>query len=126
MATTRPPNKRLGNKIEEQRAEARDAPHTPEAAFYDVDDSDPVEVKTTAKTVESGDERRKGRYQLIGDNHQRLAEAGGEYDFVLRDGEETTVETKTALEVDQIIDAAGLKWPQNSKLKLRYDLIHND
>lgn len=125
MATTRPPNKRLGNKIEEQRAEARDAPHTPGAEFYDVDDANPVEVKTTAKTVESGDETRKGRYQLIGDNHQKLAEAGGEYDFVLRDGEHVEVTTKTALEVDQIIDRQGLKWPQNSKLKLRYDLIHD-
>jgi len=121
----RPANKRLGTQIEEARAEARDAPHTPEMEFYDVDDSDPVEVKSTAETV--GEYyQRKGRYQLIGDNHQQLHEAGGVYDFVLRlDNGDADLVTLTAEEVDAIIHNAGLEWPNGSKLKLRHDLIHD-
>lgn len=124
MATNRPANKRLGTKVAKSRADARGAEHTPDAGYFDVDDEQPVEVKTTARTVESGGETRKGRYQLVGDNHDRLVREGGEYDFVLRRDDGQDVATLEASEVDEIINEAGLSWPQNSKLKLRYDLIH--
>lgn len=121
---SRPPNKRLGTKVARDRAEERGAEHTPDAPYYDIDDDPVVEVKSTKKTIENPSMTRKGRYQIIGDNHEQLVREGGVYDFILRTDDDHEVKTLAAEKVDQIINDAGLKWPKNSKLKLRYDLIH--
>lgn len=127
MASSRPANKRLGTHIEERRAKAREAQHTPEAEWHDLEDrGTPVEVKSTKKEVTNPTEVRKGRYQLEGENHHQLVEQGGEYDFVLRDSDNKVIRTTTlkASEVEQILVDNGRKWPAGSKLKLRWDVIH--
>lgn len=122
-------NKRLGTHMEERRAEARRAAHTPEQEWHDLEDGDtPVEVKTTKRTVQSGDRERPGRYQLEGENHHQLVEQGGEYDFVLRDSEGDVVDvvTKEAAQVEKLLTDAGRKWPVGSKLKLQWTAIHTE
>lgn len=113
--------------MEERRAEARNGRHTPEQEYYDVmDDGTRVEVKTTQRIVKNPNYNRKGRYQLEGDNHQELVEQGGVYDFMLRDDDGEVVEVKTmeAASVDNLLVENDREWPTGSKLKIRWDVIH--
>jgi len=92
-------------------------------------DGTPVEVKSTEKDVtvnwDGSGRTRPGRYQLEHSNHRNLVDHGGEYDFVLRDGdEEVAVRTMDAAEVDKLINKENRTWPENSKLKLSYKDIH--
>lgn len=121
-------NKRLAEHIEERRAQTRRAEHVPESEYYDLDASGQlVEVKTTKRNVASDAGGRKGRYQIDESNHDQLVEAGGVYDFVLRDddGDVVDVETRTAEAIDELVDERNREWPTNSKLKIRYDVLHD-
>lgn len=125
----KPANKRLGTHIEEERAAARDGERTPDTDWYDViDDGERVEVKSTPKHVENPTESRKGRYQLVADNHERLVDAGGVYDFVLRDHDDRIIDvvTLTAEGVDKLLADNGRKWPDGSKLKILWTDIHDE
>jgi len=127
--STQEANKRLGTAIEERRAEARGAEHTPEQEYYDLrDDGTQVEVKSTKRTIQNPNYNRTGRYQLEPENHHELVEVGGVYDFVLRNSENDIVDVRTlaAENVDRLLAANDRTWPTGSKLKLRYDQIHNE
>lgn len=118
-------NKQLGTAIEEYRAEERGGYRTPDQ-FYDVKvpDGPIVEVKSTEQHLATG---RNGRYQLVEGNHRQLVEAGGVYDFVLRDDQDTAAERigVPAGEVSGMIEEAGLKWPDGGKLKLTWTYVHD-
>lgn len=117
-------NKEVGTSIEKYRAKQRGGERTPEA-WFDVEAADGtlVEVKSTERRVsvdwaENRDPRR-GRFQIERSNHENLVDHGGEYDFVLRDGDDAVAETTmTAKEVDDLLDENDRTWPKNSKLKL--------
>lgn len=125
-------NQRLGRQVEKHRAKTRDGQHVGTDGWFDVEGSDgtPVEVKSTQKEVtvnwDGQGKTRPGRYQIVKENHQNLVDHGGEYDFVLRDGEGNEIETRTmtAAEVDELIRERGREWPENSKLKLSHRDIH--
>jgi len=125
-------NKQLGTSIEEYRARQRGGRRTPEA-WFDVEAGDGtlVEVKSTEKRVKvdwnDQGKSRRGRYQIIQSNHQNLRDHGGEYDFVLRDGDDTVAErTMTARELDDLLDEHDRTWPNGSKLKLPWSHVHPD
>jgi hypothetical protein len=126
-----PENRRLGVQIEKARARARNGEHVGTEGWFDVEDSGtPVEVKScdvdTATNVNEWTDSRTGRYQLEHDNHRNLADHDGEYDFVLRDGDtEVDVVTMSAAEVDAWINENNRKWPENSKLKIKWTDIHD-
>ena len=119
-------NKRLAEHVEGERADARDAEPAPNGQHYVVvDDGELVEVKTTKREVGES-YRRTGRYQLEESNHEALVDDGGTYDFVLRDDDGLTVEVETmdAGDVDELLRENGRTWPNGSKLKVRWDVIH--
>lgn len=122
-------NKDLAEHIEEVRQNDRSAEHTPDEEFFDLDDDgDLVEVKTTTRNVENPSGVRTGRYQIEESNHRKLVEAGGTYDFVLRDENDAVldVETMSAVELDELIEENNRTWPSGSKLKIRHDVIHEE
>ena len=54
----------------------------------------PVEVKTCqmwVKTVHTDNQRRRGRFNLVGSQHRTLCEKGGYYLFVLLDDDEKPI-----------------------------------
>lgn len=117
-------NKQVGTSIEKYRARRRDGQRTPEA-WFDVEAADGtlVEVKSTERRVDiqwaEDRDPRRGRFQLVQENHENLVDHGGEYDFVLRDGDDAVAETTiSAKEVDNLLDENGRTWPAGSKLKL--------
>lgn len=116
-------NKQVGTSIESYRADARDGERTPDA-WFDVEAADGtlVEVKSTERRLSYG---RRGRYQIERTNHENLVDHGGEYDFVLRDGDSTAAErTLDASTVEEIRQEHGLKWPNGGKLKLPWSYVH--
>lgn len=117
-------NKVLGRQIEQYRARQRGGDVTPEA-WFDVEapDGTLVEVKSTERRLAYG---RRGRYQIERENHENLVDHGGEYDFVLRDGDGTAIEeTMDASEVEQLRQDHELKWPDGGKLKLPWSYVHD-
>jgi len=125
MASNERANQQLGLDIEEAVARERDAEHLGDSGgWFDVDDDGtPVEVKSTEKRLQSG---RRGRYQLIESNHANLRDHGGEYVFVLREGDsEVDRTTVTPSEIDDYVQAEDRKWPRGSKLKIPWTEVHD-
>lgn len=104
-------NARLGEQIEKYRADERGGEHVGSGAWFDVDDDGPVEVKSTNVRLSSG---RRGRFRLWLDQHANLKDHDGEYDLLLRDGDETVAEaTLSPEDVDEVIEEHGLTWAQS-------------
>lgn len=117
-------NKTVGRQIEKHRADQRNGEHVPEA-WFDVEDSDGtvVEVKSTERRLAGG---RRGRYQLVEDQHDNLRDHNGEYDFVLRDGDGAVAQrTMDAEDVEELRQEKDLKWPDGGKLKLPWSYVHD-
>lgn len=128
-------NRDAGIQVEQFRADARgrSAEHVGTDGWYDVEDGGtPVEVKScqreVAVTYGDNDRTRPGRYQLEHDNHRNLVDHGGEYDFVLMDGDTAAdVVTMDAEEIDDLVNEQNRTWPDSpSKLKLRWMDVHGD
>lgn len=132
-ATPAEENRQLGVSVEKHRARERgpSAEHVGTEGWYDVYDDGPVEVKSTERRVtvdwNGQGSSRPGRYQIEEDNHANLRDHGGEYDFVLRDGDQTVAErTMSAAEVDDLLTELDRTWPDGSKLKLSWRQVHPD
>lgn len=117
-------NAEQGESIEQYRARRRGGEHTPGEWFDVMDGWQPVEVKSTQRRINTDPELvsspRNGRWRLWRDQHEKMVEQGGEYDFVVIDDDgdddenesgdiwrETTV---SADRVSEIIEQNELSW----------------
>lgn len=103
-------NAKQGESIEQYRARQRGdgADHTPDEWFDVLDGWQPIEVKSTQRTLASG---RKGRFRLWRNQHDGMTEQGGEYDFAVIDDDKVWKETTVSADrVSEIIDENDLSW----------------
>lgn len=110
-------NAKQGESMEQYRARRRgsDAVHTPGEWFDVMDGWDPVEVKSTQRRINTGEDTvsapRNGRWRLWHSQHEKMVEQGGEYDLVvIDDGEIWRETTLSAEEVSDVITENELKW----------------
>lgn len=119
-------NAEQGESIEQYRARVRgsDAVHTPGEWFDVMDGWQPVEVKSTQRRINEGEDyvsaARNGRWRLWRGQHEKMIEQDGEYDLVVidddgdqeenEDGDIWRQTTISAEDVSEIIDENELSW----------------